>query len=147
MKTEYARDFAPLILGLGGGDPHSNQNGGTSRRDKYEVITLESGVTNDPAFAQWMNQKNATNLHLTVEFYRANGRLVGVHSLPNAKVNSPSWWPSSPKYYTGPTLGPTAGNDIGIEQVEISHEGLELVVPGIPSVSVNPPKSGKSHTS
>ncbi len=94
-----------------------------------------------------MNQKNATNLHLTVEFYRANGRLVGVHSLPNTKVNSPSRWPSSPKYYTGPTLGPTAGNDIAIEHVEISHEGLELVVPGIPSVSVNPPKSGKSHTS
>ncbi len=26
---------------LGGGDPHSNQSGGTGRRDKYEVITLE----------------------------------------------------------------------------------------------------------
>jgi phage tail-like protein len=66
-------------------------------RDKYEPITLEGGVTHDPAFQNWLNQtlnrdasiitpERATQ-DLILESFDGSGRKLHTWALPNYRAS------------------------------------------------------------
>lgn len=83
---------------------------------KYSNITLKWGITDDAELWEW--RKKA--IDGTVE--RKNGSIVLMDDTGQEKLrwNFRDGWPSK---WTGPSLNAT-GNEVGIETLEIAHEGL-----------------------
>lgn len=97
---------------------------------KYEPITLERGISADPAFIAWMNR---------VSSYQAGGLTgaesfhdfrkdfqIEVYSLTNEKVlvvNIYNAWPS--KLIVLPELNANAG-EVAIETLELQNEGFTV---------------------
>lgn len=85
---------------------------------KYANVLLKGGVTDDKSLWTWRK----TAIDGKVE--RKNGSIV---LLDDAREEKKRWnfregWPSK---WTGPTFNATS-NDVAIETLEITHEGLEL---------------------
>jgi phage tail-like protein len=82
----------------------------------YSPITLRWGITDDAGFWQWRQSAVAG----TVD--RRNGSIVLLDQTGTEKLrwNFREGWPSS---WSGPTFDATT-NDIAVESVEISHEGI-----------------------
>ena len=97
---------------------------------KYEPITLERGISADPAFTQWMKKVNtyqavggtpAEHFHdfrkdLQIEVYSLANEKVVVVTVYNA-------WPS--KLILLPDLDANA-NEVAIETLELQSEGWEV---------------------
>jgi len=81
------------------------------------VITLRWGVTDDVELWAWRKK----SVEGTVE--RKNGSIVLVDDTGKEKVrwNFVKGWPTK---WTGPSVN-AAGNEVAIETLEITHEGLE----------------------
>ena len=84
---------------------------------KYSAISLKWGITDDVELWEW--RKKA--MDGSVE--RKNGSVILMNDAGEEKVrwNFREGWPNK---WTGPTFN-AAGNEVGIETLEIAHEGLE----------------------
>jgi phage tail-like protein len=84
---------------------------------KHSNITLKRGLTDDKDLYEW-RLKAATG-----EVERREGSIVLLDDKGEEKMrwNFKQAWPSK---WTGPTFNAT-GNEIGIETLELVHEGLE----------------------
>ncbi|GAA4609854.1 phage tail-like protein [Actinoplanes octamycinicus] len=82
----------------------------------YPAIVLRWGITTSAAFWQWRERA------MTGRIERRNGSIVLLDELGQEQVrwNFVGGWPSK---WTGPALNATA-NEVAIESVEITHEGL-----------------------
>lgn len=85
---------------------------------KFTNITLKRGFTSDLSLWNWFNGALSGNVVC------ANGKitLVDEQSKPIVSWLFRNGWPCK---WTGPCLNATS-NDVAIETIEISHEGLEL---------------------
>ena len=86
--------------------------------NKYSNITLKWGMTDDHELWDW--RKKA----MTGKVERKNGSIVLLDDTGAEKMrwNFREAWPTK---WTGPSFNAT-GNEVAIETLEISHEGLEL---------------------
>jgi len=98
---------------------------------KYEPITLERGISADPAFVDWMNRVNtyqAVGLTRFEHFHDFRKDFqIEVYSLSNEKVMEVTIynaWPS--KLILLPDLDANA-NEVAIETLELAHEGFNMV--------------------
>lgn len=84
---------------------------------KHSNITLKWGITDDPELWNW--RKDA----MVGKVVRRNGSIVLLSESGEEKGrwNFREGWPSK---WTGPTFNAT-GNEVGIETLEIVHEGLD----------------------
>ncbi len=98
-------------------------------RSKYETVTLERGVTHDPAFQNWASRVSGWGSALGaevppesfrktiyLEFYNETGQLVTSYQLYRCWVS---------KYKALPALGGNA-NAVAIEHIHLAYEGLVL---------------------
>ncbi|HYU34437.1 MAG TPA: phage tail protein [Thermoanaerobaculia bacterium] len=86
--------------------------------NKYSNITLKLGMTDDAELWDW--RKKA----ITGKVERKNGSIVLLDEAGEEKLrwNFREAWPTK---WTGPSFNAT-GNEVAIETLEITHEGLEL---------------------
>lgn len=86
--------------------------------NKYSNITLKWGMTDDTEMWDW--RKKA----ITGKVERKNGSIVLLDEAGEEKLrwNFREAWPTK---WTGPSFNAT-GNEVAIESLEITHEGLEL---------------------
>lgn len=88
---------------------------------KFTRITLKRGITSSMDMWQWRKLVELGN----IDKARVNGSIVMMNHLGAevARWNLTNAWPSK---LTGPA--PNAGNnEIGVEELEIAHEGYERV--------------------
>jgi phage tail-like protein len=88
-------------------------------RLKWGDITLKRGVDNNLALWNWRKQvieqgPEAARVDGTIELLDAEGQPVATYRFRQG-------WPSK---YTGPALN-AAADELAIETIEITHEGLE----------------------
>ena len=83
---------------------------------KYSNITLKWGITDDDELYEWHRQI------VNGEIVRKNGSSVLQNRLGEevARWNFIRAWPTK---WTGPSLN-AEGNDVGIETLELAHEGV-----------------------
>jgi phage tail-like protein len=109
-----------------GGDPSTPRK--SPGQTKYEAITLERGVTQDPAFAAWADlvwklgaalgsESALANFRkdIYIEFYNEAGQLVLAYKVYRAWVS---------EYVALPDLDADA-NAIAIEHIKLENEGWE----------------------
>jgi len=86
--------------------------------NKYSNITLKWGMTDDTELWDWRKKAIAGKVE------RKNGSIVLLDESGEEKLrwNFREAWPIK---WTGPTFNAT-GNEVAIETLEITHEGLEL---------------------
>jgi len=86
--------------------------------NKYSNISLKWGMTDDTELWDW--RKKA----ITGKVERKNGSIVLLDESGEEKLrwNFREAWPTK---WTGPSFNAT-GNEVAIETLEITHEGLEL---------------------
>jgi phage tail-like protein len=86
--------------------------------NKYSNISLKWGMTDDTELWDWRKKAIAGKVE------RKNGSIVLLNESGEEKLrwNFREAWPTK---WTGPTFNAT-GNEVAIETLEISHEGLEL---------------------
>ena len=86
--------------------------------NKYSNISLKWGITDDAELWDWRQQVMDGN----IDGARKNGSIVLMDDTGEEKVrwNFREGWPTK---WTGPSLNAT-GSDIGIETLDIVHEGL-----------------------
>ena len=96
------------------------EKGNTARKlpglNKYSNITLKWGITDDASLFDWRKKV------IDGKVERKNGSIVLMDEAGDEKVrwNFVNAWPSK---WTGPTFNATA-NEVGIETLEIAHEGV-----------------------
>ena len=85
---------------------------------KFTNITLKRGIIGDLAFWNWVVEGMKGKVH------RVEGSvaLLDENRAEVMRWNFHRAWPSK---YTGPTLN-AKNNEIAMESLEISHEGLEI---------------------
>jgi phage tail-like protein len=86
---------------------------------KYTNISLKWGITDDRQLYEWHRQA------VRGDVSRRNGSIVLLDRQGQEKVrwNFVNAWPSK---YDGPAFS-AEGNDVGIEALELAHEGVERV--------------------
>ena len=86
--------------------------------NKYSNISLKWGITDDAELWDWRQQVMDGN----IDGARKNGSIVLLDDTGEEKLrwNFREGWPTK---WTGPSLNAT-GSDIGIESLDIVHEGL-----------------------
>ena len=86
--------------------------------NKYSNISLKWGITDDAELWDWRQQVMNGN----IDGARKNGSIILMDDTGEEKVrwNFREGWPTK---WTGPSLNAT-GSDIGIESLDIVHEGL-----------------------
>ena len=86
--------------------------------NKYSNITLKWGMTDDTEMWDWRKKAIAGKVE------RKNGSIVLLDESGEEKLrwNFREAWPTK---WTGPSFNAT-GNEVAIETLEITHEGLEL---------------------
>jgi phage tail-like protein len=142
-KVSALRRSTQVILHRDGGDPSSPHK--SPGQTAFDPITLERGVTHDPAFEQWANK--VWNLHgglgtevslkdfrkdVLIELYNEAGQLVLAYQVFRAWVSD---------YQALPELDASA-NGTAIESLTLQHEGWlrdpEVVEPSEPSFTQPP---------
>ena len=88
---------------------------------KWENITLKRGVTNSMDIYNWRKQVERGD----VAGARTNGSIV-MYDQKNGEVARWNFKMGWPRKVSGPTFNAQA-NEIGIEQLEIVHEGIERI--------------------
>ncbi len=86
--------------------------------NKYSNISLKWGITDDAELWDWRQQVMDGN----IAGARKNGSIILMDDTGEEKLrwNFREGWPTK---WTGPSLNAT-GSDIGIESLDIVHEGL-----------------------
>ena len=86
--------------------------------NKYSNISLKWGMTDDTELWDWRKKAIAGKVE------RKNGSIVLLDEAGEEKLrwNFREAWPTK---WTGPSFNAT-GNEVAIESLEITHEGLEL---------------------
>jgi phage tail-like protein len=86
--------------------------------NKYSNISLKWGITDDAELWDWRQQVMNGN----IDGARKNGSIILMDDTGEEKVrwNFREGWPTK---WTGPSFNAT-GSDIGIESLDIVHEGL-----------------------
>jgi phage tail-like protein len=86
--------------------------------NKYSNISLKWGITDDAELWDWRQQVMEGN----IDGARKNGSIILMDDTGEEKVrwNFREGWPTK---WTGPSFNAT-GSDIGIESLDIVHEGL-----------------------
>jgi phage tail-like protein len=86
--------------------------------NKYSNISLKWGMTDDTELWDWRKKAIAGKVE------RKNGSIVLLDESGEEKLrwNFREAWPTK---WTGPSFNAT-GNEVAIETLEITHEGLEL---------------------
>jgi phage tail-like protein len=128
------------------------QEGGLNSRQhrffkhtKYQNLVFKKGVTNSAAIWDWHNQVISNNQIVRksglVVLYERNGLGVVGAGLPFLDRTPVAVWMFTnglPERVHGPQLN-ARGNEIAIETLEISHEGLQRLslsmIPGLSDVS------------
>lgn len=112
------------------------------KHTKYQNLVLKKGVTSNAAIWDWHNQivsnkKKVRKSGVLVLYERGGLNLVGA-GLPGLDRMPAAIWMFNnglPERVHGPSLN-AKGNEIAIETLEISHEGLQRVSPSmIPGLS------------
>jgi phage tail-like protein len=90
-------------------------------RLKWQKISLKRGITESMDAWNWRKLVEQGN----VDAARGNGQIVMVNQngVPVARWTFLRAWPTK---ITGPSLN-SSTNEIGVEELEIAHEGLERV--------------------
>lgn len=91
-------------------------------RLKWQKITLKRGLTDSMEAWTWRKLVEDGK----VETARASGTIVMVNQAgtPVAEWTFDRAWPSK---ISGPSLNSAQGTEVGVEELEISHEGLRRV--------------------
>jgi phage tail-like protein len=109
----------PLIKHREGGDPGIVKQMPTPTG--YEAITLERGVTHDPAFEQWCNKVwdnqalKDDRKDITIEIYNDAGNMVMTYNVYRCWVS---------KYQAMPELD-SHSNAVIIQSIKLENEGWE----------------------
>jgi len=87
---------------------------------KYSNIVLKWGITDDMTLYTW--HRDAIDV---IPSFRRNGSIVLLDRQRNevARWNFVRAWPTK---YNGPDFN-AEGTDVGVEQLELAHEGVERV--------------------
>ncbi len=112
---------------------------------KYQNLVLKKGVTNSAAIWDWHNQVVSNNQIVRksglVTLYERNGLGLAGAGLPGIDRTPVCMWMFTnglPERVRGPQLN-AKGNEIAIETLEISHEGLQRLslsmIPGLSDIS------------
>jgi phage tail-like protein len=117
-KMSALKRTTEMVKHREGGDPSSRFRG----RTKHDVITLEHGVTHDPAFEAWANRVgesgNAEALayrNLTIDVFNEAGQKLTSYKVYRARVSE----------FTVLSDLDANANAIMIEKIKIEHEGYE----------------------
>jgi len=124
-KISALKRSTEVIQHREGGDPSSSRK--SPGRTEYEAITLERGVTHDPAFEQWANKVWAFGgglgaevslkdfrKDIIIELYNEAGQLAVAWKLYRCWVSE----------YQPPEFDANA-NAVAIERIKIETEGFE----------------------
>jgi phage tail-like protein len=119
-KVSALKRTTEMVKHREGGDPSSSHK--FRGRTEYDVITLEHGVTHDPAFDAWANKVgesgNAEALayrNLTIDVFNETGQKLTSYKVYRARVSE----------FTVLSDLDANGNAIMIEKIKIEHEGYE----------------------
>jgi phage tail-like protein len=131
-KVSALKRITEMVEHLEGGDPSSSHK--SPGRTKYEAITMERGVTHDPAFEQWANkvwnfgnaqapadqrQKEVSlkdfRRNLTIDLFNEAGQKVMSYKVYRAWVSE----------FTAQADLDANANAILIQSIKIEHEGWE----------------------
>lgn len=125
-KVSMLKRTTEVIKHREGGDPSTSRK--SPGRTEYEAITMERGVTHDPAFEQWANKVwnyasglgSETSLadfrkDLTLEVYNEAGQLAIAYNLFRCWVS---------EYQALPDMDANA-NAVAIQMIKIDCEGWE----------------------
>jgi phage tail-like protein len=120
------RRTTDVVEDRSGGDPNFVRK--SPGRTHFEPITLERGVTHDPAFEQWANSVSALGANasaetslkafrkdITIEFYNEAGQLILAYKVYRC-------WPS--EYQALPDLDANASGVL-IQHLKLENEGWE----------------------
>jgi len=133
-----------VVLHREGGDPSTTRK--SPGRTEYEAITLERGVTHDPAFEQWANKVwnygaglgtevslNDFRKDITLELYNEAGQKVIAYNIFRCWVS---------EYVALPDLDANAAV-VAIQRITLENEGWERDVAVVEPVepSFNSPAS------
>jgi phage tail-like protein len=118
-----------------GGDPSTSRK--STGLTQFEPITLERGLTDDPAFEDWANlvwkfgaglgsemSLNEFRKDIIIDLYNEAGQLVRSYKVYRC-------WPS--QYQALPDLDAN-GSAVAIEQIKLENEGWERDTSVIPPV-------------
>jgi phage tail-like protein len=105
-----------VITHRAGGDPARRTPG----RTEYDALTLERGITHDPAFQQWANQvwdysNTGHRKDIVLELYNEAGKIVIAYTIYRCWVS---------EYQAVPELD-ASGNATAIQMLKLENEGWE----------------------
>lgn len=108
-----------------GGDPSTSRK--LPGKTSYEAITLEAGVTHDPAFEAWANLVNnfQGDAAMSLKNFRKDFITIDVFNLQGSKILSYivyRCWVS--EYQALPELD-ASGNAVMIQTIKLENEGWE----------------------
>jgi phage tail-like protein len=131
-KVSALKRITEMVEHREGGDPSSSHR--SPGRTKYEPITMERGVTHDPAFEQWANRVwNYSNAQApfdarTQEVSLKNFRRelsIDLFNEAGQKVMSYKVYKAWVSEYTAQADLDANANAILIQSIKIEHEGWE----------------------
>jgi phage tail-like protein len=125
-KVSALKRTTEVVKHRDGGDASSSRK--SPGRTEYEAITLERGVTHDPAFVQWANKvwNYGSGLgaevslkdfrkHITLEVYNEAGQLAIAYKIYRCWVS---------EFQALPDLDANA-NAVAIQHIKLENEGWE----------------------
>ena len=105
-----------------GGDPSVSRK--SPGRTKYEPITLERGVTHDPAFEAWANLIHSLQQPISLKNFRKDV-VVDVYNEQGTKVLSYLLFRCWVSEFTALTSLDAATAAVAIESIKLENEGWE----------------------
>jgi phage tail-like protein len=111
------RSTDPVVLREGGDPSHERKSPG---KTKYDAVTLERGVTHDPAFEQWANLVHSLENPISLASFRKD-LVVDVFNEADQKVLSYQLFRAWPSEYQ-----PMSALDAGTAAVAIETLKLEI---------------------
>jgi phage tail-like protein len=123
-KVSGLKRSSDVIDYKAGGDPVTRKGIG---RTKYEPITLERGVTHDPAFEAWANAAQKLDKGVATSSLRLLRKTIRIQLLNEAGQAAHEYtirncWVS--EYQALPDLD-AGGNAFAVETIKLEHEGWE----------------------
>lgn len=119
-KVSGLKKTTEVVSHREGGDPSTSHK--SPGRTEYEAITLERGVTHDPAFEAWANKtRDVVSLadfrkEIRIVLFNEAGQAVKAYKVTRCWVS---------EYNPLPELDANA-NAVAIESIKIENEGWEI---------------------
>ena len=131
-KVSALKRTTEMVEHREGGDPSSSHK--SPGRTKYEAITMERGVTHDPAFEQWANKvwnfgnaqapADQRDKEVSLRDFRRN-LTIDVFNEAGQKVLSYKVYRAWVSEFTSQADLDANANAILIQSIKIEHEGWE----------------------